>query len=75
MLRAASLILIPLAAMAAFLAWRAGEAEVHTLRTPESGGAPLVLPVYEADEPYRTASRLRIGSFQPPERVPGYEIL
>ncbi len=76
MLRAASLILIPLAAVAVFFAWRAGEAEVHTLRTPESGGASLTIPVYEAgDEPSRAASGLRIGSFESPERVPEYEIL
>lgn len=76
MLRAASLILIPLAAAALFFVWRTGEAEVHTLRTPESGAAPLTIPTYEADdEPPRAASGLRIGSFEPPERVPGYEIL
>ncbi len=76
MLRAASLILIPLAAVALFFVWRTGEAEVHTLRTPEFSAAPLTIPIYEvSDEPSRAESGLRIGGFESPERVPGYEIL
>lgn len=74
--RAISLALILLAAGTAFLIWQAGEDKVYTLQTPESGDAPIAVPVYgTAETPDRTAAGIRIGSFEPPERVPEYEIL
>jgi hypothetical protein len=73
--RAASLTLIFLAALAAFFVWRAGEDKVYTLETPEFG-ASITIPVYEtAETPDSTAAGMRIGSFEPPERVPEYGIL
>ncbi len=79
MLRATSLTLIFFAvavAVTAFLVWRAGEREVQTLQTPESGAAPIAMPVYEVPEtPTSTVSEIRIGSFESPEQVPEYELL
>lgn len=76
MLRAASLTLILLAVVAAFFVWQTGGNKVYTLETPESGGAPIAIPVYETPEASDSpAAGMRIGSFEPPEQVPEYEIL
>ena len=73
---AASLALILLAAGTTFLIWQAGEDKVYTLRVPDSGDASITIPAYGTEEaPVRTAPRIRIGSFEPPKRVPEYEIL
>jgi hypothetical protein len=68
--RAAVLVL---GAVAVVLLWRAGEAPVQALETPELRQAPEVF-----EEPLSTAERAEIqtiGSFERPERVPTYEIL
>jgi hypothetical protein len=63
-------------AVTAFLVWRVGEHKVQTLQTPESGVAPIAMPIYEIPEtPTSTVSEIRIGSFEPPDRVPEYELL
>ncbi len=75
-LRAVSLTLILMATVTVFFVWQAGRNKVYTLETPESGVAPITLPAYEvAEAPAKPASEIRIGSFEPPERVPKYEIL
>ena len=60
--------------VAAVLAWQAREVPVTALETPEVRPAPGVF-----EEAQRRASRelagIRVGSFERPEAVPGYEIL
>ena len=66
-LRIAALVLV--AAVAVFL-WRAGEEPVRALRMPELRPAPEIF-----EESQRVSGGIRIGSFERPEDVPGYEIL
>lgn len=72
MLRGAALLLF--AALAAVLVWRAGEGPVSALETPDVRPAPGLF-----DEGRREASQVlasvRVGSFERPEEVPGYELL
>lgn len=79
MLRASSLTLILFAAalaVTALLVWSLGEHKVQTLQTPESGVAPISMPIYETPQaPTRTMAEIRIGSFESPEQAPEYELL
>jgi hypothetical protein len=72
-LRVAALILV---AAVAVLLWRAGEEPVRALETPELRPAPEIFEVSHA-APARAQEfeEMRIGSFERPEDVPGYEIL
>lgn len=50
---------------------------MQTLEIPESGEASPVIPDYGAGDgpPEDGVSGTRVGSFEPPERVPEYEVL
>lgn len=79
MLRATSLKLIfftVVALGAIFLFWQARENRVYTLLTPEYGLAPISAPAYETRATQvKTQSKLRIGNFEKPVRVPEYEVI
>jgi hypothetical protein len=61
-------------AAVAVLLWRAGEEPIRALETPAVPAAPALLP-QPASEAARRFEEMRIGSFERPEGVPGYEIL
>ena len=74
MLRVAALVL--LAGAVGILLWRAGEEPIRALETPEVRPAPDVFAVSQpASERAREFEEMRIGSFERPESVPGYEVL
>ena len=74
MLRVTALVFV--AAAIAILLWRAGEEPVRALRTPELRPAPGIFEVAQsAPEQAEEFEAMRIGSFERPEDVPGYEIL
>ncbi len=74
--RVVFLVLIPLVAGAILLFWGVGEPKVQALDTPESGIGPVSIPVYETIEASAgVSSEIRVGSFEAPERVPGYEVI
>ena len=58
------------------LLWRAGEEPIRALETPALRPAP---DIFEGARPVSERARefeeMRIGSFERPEEVPGYEIL
>jgi hypothetical protein len=56
------------------LVWRAGEGPISALETPELRPAPGLFDE-EDRELARELGELRVGSFERPEAVPGYEIL
>jgi hypothetical protein len=56
--------------------WLTSGRRVETLRTPESGISPISMPVYgEGETITASVPELRVGSFEPPERVPEYDLL
>ncbi len=57
---------------AAILLWRASEEPIRALETPELRPAP---EVFKEAQPASANQKLRIGSFERPVDVPGYEIL
>ena len=58
------------------LLWRAGEEPIRALKTPEVRPAPGIFAVSQpASERAREFEEMRIGSFERPESVPGYEVL
>ena len=61
-------------AAVAILLWRAGEEPIRALETPALSAAPKPLP-QPASERAQEFEEMRIGSFERPEDVPGYEIL
>lgn len=70
------LALIPLVVGTILLFWGVGKPTVNTLDTPESGVGPISIPVYETIKTQAgVASEVRVGSFEAPEKVPGYEII
>jgi hypothetical protein len=71
LLRVAALIFA--VAAVAILLWRAGEEPIRALRTPELRPAPEILEA--APEQAQEFEEMRIGSFERPQEVPGYEIL
>jgi hypothetical protein len=54
--------------------WQAGEGPISALETPEVRPAPALFDE-EDRELARELGELRVGSFERPEAVPGYEIL
>ena len=70
MLGAASLLV----ATVAVLAWLAGEEPISVLETPELRPPPGVFQE-ERREAAMELARIRVGSFERPETVPGYEVL
>ena len=75
-IRAVFPVLILLVFGTIFLVWGIGKPKIHTLETPETGAMPISTPVYEtAETPVDNASEIRIGSFEPPAKVPEYELL
>lgn len=75
MLRAAILALTLVAAVAAFTIWRTSE-PVHTLQTPELGPAPVAVRIADGTpDPSPSSTETRVGSFEPPETAPEYEVL
>jgi len=71
LLAAAGLVFV--AVVAVFL-WRAGEEPVSALAMPEVRPAPGVFEE-EQREAAEELAGIRVGSFERPEDVPGYEIL
>jgi hypothetical protein len=69
LLRVAALIFA--VAAVAILLWR--EEPIRTLRTPELRPAPEIFEA--APEQAREFEEMRIGSFERPKEVPGYQIL
>jgi hypothetical protein len=58
------------------LLWRAGEEPIRTLKMPELRPAPGIFAVSQpASERALEFEEMRIGSFERPESVPGYEVL
>lgn len=75
MIRVAILALTLMFAVAALAVWRTSE-PVHTLQTPELGPAPVAVRIVDDTQASSNSSgEIRIGSFEQPERKPGYEIL
>jgi hypothetical protein len=63
-------------AAVAILLWRAGEEPIRALRTPELRPPPEIFEAARsAPEQVQEFEEMRIGSFERPEVVPGYEIL
>jgi hypothetical protein len=56
------------------LAWRAGERPISALEMPELRPPPGVFDEDDRDLA-RALAEIRVGSFEPPETVPGYEVL
>jgi hypothetical protein len=71
LLRVAALVFA--VAAVAILLWRAGEEPIRALKTPELRPAPEIFE--EAPEQAQEFEEMRIGSFERPQEVPGYEIL
>jgi hypothetical protein len=58
------------------LLWRAGEEPIRALKMPELRPAPGIFAVSQpASERAREFEEMRIGSFERPQSVPGYEVL
>jgi hypothetical protein len=58
------------------LLWRAGEEPIRALKMPELRPAPGIFAVSQpASERALEFEEMRIGSFERPESVPGYEVL
>jgi hypothetical protein len=66
-------VLVSVAAIAVLL-WRAGEGPVSALETPEVRQAPGVFEVAQRRASQELAE-IRVGSFERPGSVPGYEVL
>ena len=74
MLRVTALVFA--AAALGILLWRAGEEPVSAIEMPELRSAPGIFAVSQpASERARKFEEMRIGSFERPESVPGYEVL
>jgi hypothetical protein len=63
-----------LAAFAFVLLWRVGEGPVSALETPYVRPAPGIFD-QEQREASEDLAEIRVGSFERPEVVPGYEVL
>jgi hypothetical protein len=70
LLRVTVLVLVVAVAV---LLWRVGEEPIHALKTPELRPAPGIFE--RSRQPPEEPEEMRIGSFERPEDVPGYEIL
>ena len=58
------------------LLWLAGEEPIRALEMPEVRPAPGIFAVsQQASERAQEFEEMRIGSFERPENVPGYEVL
>ena len=74
MLRVTALVFA--AAALGILLWRVGEEPIRALEMPELRSAPGIFAVSQpASERARKFEEMRIGSFERPESVPGYEVL
>jgi hypothetical protein len=74
LLRVTALVFV--VAAVAILLWRAGEEPIHALKTPELRPAPEAFEASQpASEQGEAFEELRVGSFERPEDVPGYDIL
>ncbi len=68
--------LVAFVVVATILFWRIDSGPIHALKIPELRPAPEILeaprPASEGDGDFE---KLKVGSFERPEDVPGYEIL
>jgi hypothetical protein len=75
LLRVTALIIV-VGAVGILLLWQTSEEPIRALETPELRPAPGIFAVSQsASERTRKFEEMRIGSFEPPEEVPGYEVL
>ena len=70
MLRAAVLVFVVVVAV---LLWRTGEEPIDALKTPELRPAPVLFE--SSQQKLEELEEMRLGSFERPESVPGYQIL
>ena len=74
MLRVTALVFV--VGAVGILLWRAGEEPIRALKMPELRPAPGIFAVSQpASERALEFEEMRIGSFERPESVPGYEVL
>ena len=74
MLRVTALVFV--VGAVGILLWQAGEEPIRALKMPELRPAPGIFAVSQpASERALEFEEMRIGSFERPESVPGYEVL
>ena len=69
-------ILVFVVAVVGILLWRSGEEPIRALKMPEVRPAPGIFAVSQpASGRAQAFEEMRIGTFERPENVPGYEVL